>query len=431
MGCDSLVALNGATADGVTLLAKNSDRPPDECQPLVQLGRQRHASGAMLCCQYIEIPQVEETAAFIGSQPFWLWGLEHGLNEHGVAIGNHTVFTKDPLPGKGLLGMDLVRLGLERGTSAQHATATIAALLETYGQGGSGFLDQEWPYHNSFLIADRQEAYLLETSDRRWAAKRISDLGSASNHVSIGDDWDTLSPDAIEHAVSAGWWQAKQEERFDFAAAYRDSVTFPPVISSGRIRRSGEILEQNRGRIRVATLRGALRDHYEGPVFHPGRPPDDERFFCLCRHDAINNSAAGMVARLPAEKDGLLSYWGCLGSPCIGVFLPYYIDGHIPPALARGGREATDDSPWWKHKKLLELVERDFARFTPVVSAQWKNLEQEIDTRAAEVEAEALAMKRAGLKNAASELLTRFMTENVTMMMDRLDKVLSGLRTDD
>jgi secernin len=327
--------------------------------------------------------------------------------------------------------MDLVRLGLERGTTARHATELIAALLETHGQGGSGFLDQEWPYHNSFLIADQREAYLLETSDRRWAARRISDIGSASNHLSIGRDWDGLSCDVIDHAIASGWWTPNAEERFDFAAAYRDSVTSPPVVSSGRLRRSSEILTQNRGRISIDTLRGTLRDHYDGPVFQPGRPPDDERFFCLCRHDPINNSAAGMVARMPAVEDGLLCYWGCLGSPCIGVFLPYYIDGQIPPILAHGGREASGDSPWWRFKKLLDLVERDFARYTPIVSAHWNDFEADVTARATEIEAEARTKKNAGLDDAASELLTRFMTDNVTTMLDRLDKLLSGLRTED
>jgi secernin len=97
LACDSLVALGAATADGAVLFAKNSDRPAGECQPLLQLPRQSYPAGTRVRCTYIEIPQVMETARVIGSRPFWCWGFEHGLNEHGVAIGNHTVFSKDGL----------------------------------------------------------------------------------------------------------------------------------------------------------------------------------------------------------------------------------------------------------------------------------------------------------------------------------------------
>src|SRR2546422_796442 len=74
LACDSLVALGAATADGAVLFAKNSDRPANECQPLVQLPRQSHAPGSRLRCTYIEIPQAAETARLIGSRPFWCWG---------------------------------------------------------------------------------------------------------------------------------------------------------------------------------------------------------------------------------------------------------------------------------------------------------------------------------------------------------------------
>src|SRR5438105_2972477 len=83
VACDSLVALRTATADGSVLFAKNSDRPADECQPLLQVPRQTHAAGTRLRCTYIDIPQVSETARALGSRPFWCWGFEHGLNEHG------------------------------------------------------------------------------------------------------------------------------------------------------------------------------------------------------------------------------------------------------------------------------------------------------------------------------------------------------------
>ena len=418
VSCDSLVALSSSTADGRVLFAKNSDRDPaTECQRLIQVPRRHHPAGAKLRCQYIEIDQVTETARLIGSQPYWLWGFEHGLNEHGVAIGNHTVFTRDALSGLGLIGMDLVRLGLERGTSAFHAVEVIAALVERHGQGGSGYVDKDWGYHNSFLIADRRQAYVLETSDRRWALRRIRDVGSVSNHLTIGDDWDALSPGLIEHAVDAGWWSGETDRRFDFAAAYRDNSIAPDIISSGRHKRTCQLLANANGRITAATLRAGLRDHYDdGPVFRPGAPPDNERYYSVCMHaPPVGTTTASVVARLGRDDEPLV-YWGSLGSPCVGVFLPYYIAGELPADLARGGADATPDSPWWQFHELLALEARDCERHGPRVRAYWDEFEAEIESQRAAVE-----------RSGDVAALTGFMQRNVAEMRQRLARLTRQL----
>src|ERR1700735_5938296 len=134
--CDTMVVLAPHTRNGATLLAKNSDRSPRECQPLFQSMRRVHPAGATVHSQYLEIPQVAETAAVIGSRPFWLWGLEHGLNEHGVAIGNEAVLTRETLPSTGLLGMDLVRLGLGRWKTARGGGEGIGAVGARVLEGG-------------------------------------------------------------------------------------------------------------------------------------------------------------------------------------------------------------------------------------------------------------------------------------------------------
>lgn len=429
VACDSLVALGSATADGAVLFAKNSDRPAGECQPLVQIPAARHPPGTRLRCQYIDIPQVIETARVIGSRPYWLWGFEHGLNEHGVAIGNHTVFTKDPLAGEGLIGMDLVRLGLERGRTAAQAVAVISALLEAHGQGGSGYVDKEWPYHNSFLIADRDEAYLLETSERRWALRHVGEIGSASNHLAIGADWEALADGTIEHAIANGWWDEAAEARFDFAAAYRDTVLAPDVISSGRHRRTCELLVAGRGALTPAALQAALRDHYDGVLHRPGRAPDDERYFSVCMHaEPVGTTTASMIARLPRSPDDVLGYWGSLGSPCVGVFLPYYVDGELPAHLARGDAQPAAESPWWRFQALRTLVERDWQRHAGAVRAFWDEFEPVLASEAVEVEAKAVRLRRAGQRDAAARLLTRFMDANVALALERLERLIGELR---
>ena len=417
LSCDSLVALGGSTADGATLFAKNSDRPAGECQPLVLLPRQRHAAGARLRCQSIEIEQAPETARLIGSRPFWLWGFEHGLNEHGVAVGNHTVFARAEPGGEGLIGMDLVRLGLERGRTAREAVETIAALVERHGQGGSGYFDKHWPYNNSFLVADAREAFLLETADRVWAVRRVTDVGSASNHISIADDWDALAPGTIERAVASGWWSEAGDRRFDFAAAYRDTSMVPEVVSSGRHRRTCALLEAGKGSLTPGDLRRALRDHYEGgTAYIPGHAPDDERCYSVCMHaEPVVTTTASMIARLPAGDDALPTYWASLGSPCLGVFLPLYVQAEIPPELALGGEHASGDSPWWRFKALLSRLERDWS-LAPRVRAFWDEFEVEVEGERASVES----------RRDATEL-TAFSRRVTTSALAKLEDLLRQL----
>ena len=74
----------------------------------------------------------------MGHSPSWVWGFEHGVNEHGVAIGYQPVATREPVEERsGLIGADLVRLGLERGRDAREALEWMAQLLEQHGQGGA------------------------------------------------------------------------------------------------------------------------------------------------------------------------------------------------------------------------------------------------------------------------------------------------------
>ncbi len=161
--CDTLVVLAAHTRDGHTLFAKNSDRPPTECQPLYRGPAATYPPGSTVRCQYLEIPQAPATLAVLGSRPWWLWGFEHGANERRVAIGNEALHTREEPAETGLLGTDLLRLGLERGRTAAEAKRVITEHLERYGQGGSAAYGGTRRYHNSFIIAAPDEAWVLET----------------------------------------------------------------------------------------------------------------------------------------------------------------------------------------------------------------------------------------------------------------------------
>ncbi|TFH21742.1 MAG: hypothetical protein E4H03_09930 [Myxococcales bacterium] len=422
--CDSIVALPGSTRRGVTVFAKNSDRmPAEECQPLLQIAATDYAPGSTVRCQYIEIDQVAHTHAVLLSRPYWLWGGEHGVNEHGLAIGNHTIFAKDAVADRGLLGMDLVRLALERSEDAAAAVDLIIELIERHGQGGSGFVDSNWPYHNSFLVADARAAWLLEASAGNWACKEVERTAAGTNHTTIGTDWTRASAGCRAHAEAEGWL-VERDGRLDFAASYRDTSAIPAVVSSGRYRVSTGALAAGAGELDVAGFKRIMRDHYAaGDVYVPGAPPEDERFFCLCRHDVAGPTTASMVVELADPEFSPLLCRVSLCNPCTGVYLPVFPAGRVPVALQSGSRDRSEDSAWWRFKALLERVETNYATLGPRVRDYWQPVEEQLELQACALRAQ-LGPDRSAV---AVERMTVFMEEMWCEISERLDDLATRL----
>jgi secernin len=258
--CDTFVALPDATVDGSVIFGKNSDRPAGEIQDVVTLAAQTYSKGQRVQCTSIEIPQVEHTIAVILSKPRWMWGAEMGANECGVVIGNEAVWTTQPCQATGLLGMDLVRLGLERGETAFAALQVIINLLQQYGQGGNCAEHFSFTYHNSFLIADCQSAWVLETAGKYWVAERITcGTRSISNNLSIRGKGDLQHPDVIADAIATGL--CTSEADFDFAQMFSESGvedSVPPYSREGRVR---SLCQLHQGKFALDTAKSILRDH--------------------------------------------------------------------------------------------------------------------------------------------------------------------------
>jgi dipeptidase len=356
--CDTVVALGNATADGAAIFAKNSDRYPDEAHQLVLVPRASHQPGSAVRCTHVEIPQVAETHAVLLARPFWIWGAEMGANEHGVVIGNEAVHTRLPLDERpGLIGMDFIRLGLERASTARGALDVMTSLLAIHGQGGNCRHRGVGYYHNSFIIADPREAWVLETAGRHWAAERVRDVRSISNALSIGRTWDLASDGLVDEAVERGWCVDRDE--FDFARCYAN----PDVdCRSGltRQRRSSEILEAERGGITVATAMRLLRDHGVDPNWQP----DSEGISpTICRHGAFEPVRGGQsVGSLVAHLTPVAPVHWLTGTsaPCASVFKPVWLDAGLPdlgPAPTADGDAA---ALWWRHEAFHRAVVRDF-----------------------------------------------------------------------
>jgi dipeptidase len=386
--CDTLVAVGNATADGTVILAKNSDRQPNEAHVLAHVPRTRHEPGAMVKCTYIEIPQVEETYEVLLSKPFWIWGCEMGANECGVAIGNEAVFTKEPYgKGPGLIGMDFIRLVLERADTACKALDVITGLLETYGQGGNCGLHHEEYYHNSFIIADPTEAWVLETAGQFWAAERVHDVRSISNGLTIGSEWDMASPGLVEHALEKGW--CKSADEFHFARCYSDFLYTRLDGCRARQRRSTELLEAQNGHVTVETMMAALRDHgpqAADPSWNPGK---GVLMNTLCVHASFGplrpgHSAGAMVAHLASD---LPTFWLTgTSATCTSIFKPVYLGDAGLPDLGPEPTETYDsDALWWTHERLHRAVIRDYATRLPLYREERDALEAAFLCEAAEM----------------------------------------------
>lgn len=364
--CDTMVAMGEVSRDGRVYFAKNSDRQPNEPHIIIQVPRRQYPKGARVRCTYIEIEQSPETYAVLLLKPSWIWGCEMGGNEFGLNIGNEAVFTREKYQPTGLTGMDLMRLALERCRTSQEAVNLIVDLLKKYGQGGNCGFEKPFTYHNSFLIADPREAWVLETAGKYWAAQQVSSIRSISNGLTIGSEYDLVHPRLIEHAVEKGW--CKSEQDFDFARCYRDPL-FTYFSGSGIRRRCTEQeLHRKKGEIDESTMMAILRSHHpeiEGKQFRRS----SVQSVCMHAGGLIGDHTTGSYVACLSEKGSL--YWVTGAStPCLAMFKPlWFIEEN--PVVFREGRELEAVEYW----KLRERFHR------MVVNGQITDLEEYYDRR--------------------------------------------------
>jgi len=420
---DSIVARASRTLDGATLFAKNSDRRGRESQPFVQLPAAFHPRGSRLRCTHLEIDQVAETYRVMGHSPVWCWGFEQGVNEFGVAIGNQATWSCEPLEQQaGLLGSDLVRLGLERGRDAREALEVIATLVESHGQGGSAFAAEgDGGCQNSFAIADGRSAWVLETTARRWAARSV-EAARLTNTLTLGDDWEIGSRDLERHAAQNGHWA--RVGRLDFRAAYgrRDELAF---LIERRVEASEDLLAG--APISLESLKAWLCDH--GRRREPPRaaldPIDPDRY-SICMHaDPVSTTTASLAVRLPeASSCDPWPVWISFATPCTGIFIPVYLEGSLPAALAapgidsRSGMTSGSRSIWESMRRLQERAAGDYDRWLPILREEWARLASRIEGDRLQAEAEAITLGEVDRRDARADVLSAFMARTTDRVIE-------------
>lgn len=344
-----MVCLPAFSGHKAVIFAKNSDREPAEAQAITILPRRKHAPG-LLKTTYIELPQVTETFACILSRPFQMWGAEMGVNEYGLAIGNEAVFTKVRFNKRkpGLTGMDMLRLALERTPTARQAKDLIIELLETYGQDAcGGYRNRSFYYHNSFIIADSQEAFVLETAGCHWAVQRVEGFRTISNILTIGEHFEELSRQAMPpHAA-----------KFHFAKTYSDWLLTAAGRGAKRKACTADWISDRRGKLAPTDFFEILSAHHlPAGVFTPRRANTTD--ICMHATSLLNPSdtTGSMVAALPAN--GPPEVWVTGAShPCMSVFFPVFISSDVCREWLEPS-SSSDQSLWWTAKRAHQRVFR-------------------------------------------------------------------------
>jgi dipeptidase len=243
--------------------------------------------------------------------------------------------------------MDLVRLALERAHDAAEACAVIASLLEQHGQGGGcGHENKRFTYHNSFLIADPHDAYVLETAGRHWAKERVLGVRTISNGLTIPGFADRFSAPVATRASGS---RLRQQRTHELAA------------------RS----------VGPADLFALLRDHGAADAC-PRYSWVNGGLGAPCVHAGGLLSAAQTTASWVADlRPGGCVHWvTAMASPCTSLFKPVRVDEPLNLGPAPCDR-ADADSLWWRHERFSRRVLMNPQGLMPFFQCQ----RDEVETR--------------------------------------------------
>ena len=380
--CDTVLAMPGSTAEQVMLFGKNSDRPRNEAQAVEYFPRAMHAPDATLKCTYITIPQVVRTRAVLLCRPFWMWGAEMGANEHGVVAGNEALHARSPPPETpALIGMDLLRLALERASTAAEAVNVITALLERHGQGGNcGYLNPVF-YDNGFMVADSSEAFVLETVGREWLVERVGGVRAISNRYSIGRAAERVSA-GLTALIRDSGWSTKSE--LDYADAIADPHREHIGNAGARRLRSTALLNSREGRLDVRDMASLLRDHDTDEYHGHHWQAESAVRRTICMHAGAEDRAGQTVGSMISELGRSNAVHWVTGSaaPCVSIFKPVLMDVPVPSH----GRSPTDRFDpnifWWRHERVhRQALMSDFAEFIERIRSERDALESTFRTR--------------------------------------------------
>jgi len=346
------------TLHGSLIFAKNSSHSPNEAFLTLRVEAKDFGSGGRLRTSTIEIPQASHTYGMVIQKPKWCWGAEVGMNEKGLSVGCETVATKAtprPVSGKGLIGNDICRLVLERAASAKEGASLVIELFERHGHcsWAPGSLDARRYRDYSYMIADRDDIYVIETAGPHWVMKIVSEddrMYAISNMLTITANYDERS-DSVARLEKGGqpvnWsktfgrplaasFEGAPVRRYAFYDSALTDLEGPAMKASKFVMFDSKGMRHGDGvGVSYHTFIRALRRHMRQNMDRPSQP---------CTHFGDNKKSLHTVGSFISAPGLNMICATASSTPCRSIFKPIFLGGRTP--FFTEGQETEAERYW-------------------------------------------------------------------------------------
>ena len=450
--CTTIIIGQEQTADGSMIVARSEDWDAMEAKnyeifEATDNGpREFVAKDSPFRC---ELP--EKALGYSALSPYNLhghWG-SAGFNTAGVGMSatesifsSDEVLKHDPLVENGVAENSVFNITLPYVHTAREGVERLGMLIEKYGiaEGfGIGFVDSK-------------EIWYLETAcGHRWLACRMpKDQYFVTGNQSRFRTYDPndkenylASADLIEFAEKHGLYNPAQGA-FDFHEAYARDIKldttynyprvwglqqfFSPEIKNDVTKNTFPVFAKAAHKVTLTELRTAFRFHYDNTEHDPylnSNPKEPYRPVSIFR--TTQTHLLQVRPELP-QAIGCVNYVA-MGMADLGVFLPLYQGiTSYPEAYTKGNGESSDDSAYWKFRKIMVLGMTNYNKYAPIIKEAYANFEAETDQRQREMEEEYLRIYKTQPLH-AQDLLQEFSDKILNSALDLADRLQEKLFT--